>query len=151
MMHFLGRACLSTIEWHEGCLCELKPAATESDLGTHAIFGTQHFRSHGHVARFCPCSIETVQTLNAGLIVPRLLPLLNTTFFRYFRVELLSDCAFWEDRSTCRLPACGVEECDEAEVTRIAACDAAEEERSLGAFEYTTSPGDDACGHTLAE
>merc|ERR1719274_192793 len=74
----------------KGCLCELKdtPAAASSDLAMPAIFGTSFFRQSGRVAQFCPCSVETVQRLNAELIAPRLFPLLNRTFFRYARVNL---------------------------------------------------------------
>ena len=49
------------------------------------------------VSQFCPCSIETVQRLNSELIMPRLLPLLNRTFFRYAKLDLERPCPFWDD------------------------------------------------------
>uniref|UniRef100_A0A7S0J7G0 Endoplasmic reticulum oxidoreductin 1 n=1 Tax=Calcidiscus leptoporus TaxID=127549 RepID=A0A7S0J7G0_9EUKA len=119
--------------WHEGCLCELKPnaAAARSDFAMPAIFGTRFFRQQGRVSEFCPCSLETVQRLNSELIAPRLLPLLNRTFFRYFRANLDGECPFWNDTlGKCRLRDCVVDECTADEEERLAAC---EEEQALGA------------------
>ena len=86
-------------QWHEGCLCELKQTAATatSDLAMPAIFGTSFFKQSGRVSQFCPCSIETVQRLNSELIMPRLLPLLNRTFFRYIKLDLERPCPFWDD------------------------------------------------------
>ena len=86
-------------QWHEGCLCELKQTAATatSDLAMPAIFGTSFFKQSGRVSQFCPCSIETVQRLNSELIMPRLLPLLNRTFFRYVKLDLERPCPFWDD------------------------------------------------------
>ena len=89
-----------------------------------AIFGTSYFRQGGRVARFCPCSVETVQQLNRELITPKLLPLLNRTFFRYAKVPLERSCPFWDDSGgSCALRSCAVEECSEDEVRRLDACD----------------------------
>ena len=80
--------------WHDGCLCELKqtPAASQSDLTMQSIFGTSNFRQGGRIAKFCPCSVETVQKLNSELVAPKLFPLLNRTFFRYAKVALDNSC-----------------------------------------------------------
>ena len=120
-------------QWHEGCLCELKQTAATatSDLAMPAIFGTSFFKQSGRVSQFCPCSIETVQRLNSELIMPRLLPLLNRTFFRYIKLDLERPCPFWDDSSSgsCQLRDCAVEVCSEDEEVRLQQCD---EEQALG-------------------
>ncbi len=119
--------------WHEGCLCELKANAASSDLAMPSIFGTSFFRQSGRVSQFCPCSIETVQRLNSELIMPRLLPLLNRTFFRYAKLNLDRPCPFWDDGyGSCALRDCGVEMCSEDEERRLAQCS---EEQALGVIE----------------
>ena len=87
---------LSSPQWNEGCLCELKPtpAASSSSLAMHTIFGQRYFRKNGRVSRFCPCSVETVQQLNQELIAPLLFPLLNSTYFRYVKLSLERPCPF---------------------------------------------------------
>lgn len=130
------------MEWHEGCLCELKDttAAANSDLAMPAIFGATHFRRDGMVAEFCPCSIETIQRLNSNVIIPVLYPLLNRTFFRYFKVDLDADCPFWDDsqHSQCALRACGVDECSADEEARLSLC---EERRNLSHVRRTAEVG----------
>lgn len=120
-------------QWHEGCLCELKQtaAAATSDLAMPAIFGTSFFKQSGRVSQFCPCSIETVQRLNSELIMPRLLPLLNRTFFRYVKLDLERPCPFWDDsgNGSCQLRDCAVEVCSEDEEARLQQCG---EEQALG-------------------
>ena len=142
-------------QWNDGCLCDLKatPAASHSDLTMSSIFGTSFFRQNGKVAKFCPCSVETVQKLNSELIAPRLFPLLNRTFFRYAKVALENSCPFWDDSGgSCALrdwceadrepyraipplyfaawfslgfmfERSAVEECSEDEVRRLGSCD----------------------------
>ena len=128
-----GLSAAAVSQWHEGCLCELKQtaAAASSDLAMPAIFGTSYFKQSGRVSQFCPCSIETVQRLNSELIMPRLLPLLNRTFFRYAKLDLERPCPFWDDSSSgsCLLRDCGVEACSEDEEHRLQQCG---EEQALG-------------------
>ena len=128
-----GLSAAAVSQWHEGCLCELKQtaAAATSDLAMPAIFGTSYFKQSGRVSQFCPCSIETVQRLNSELIMPRLLPLLNRTFFRYAKLDLERPCPFWDDSSSgsCMLRDCGVEACSEDEEHRLQQCG---EEQALG-------------------
>lgn len=132
LLLFAFAALASGAQWHEGCLCELKPtpAASRSDLAMNAIFGTAFFRQGSRVAQFCPCSIETVQQLNRELIMPRLLPLLNRTFFRYAQINLDRPCPFWDDsHGSCALRDCAVDACSEDEEQRLASCS---EEQALG-------------------
>jgi hypothetical protein len=128
-----GLSAAAVSQWHEGCLCELKQTAAgaSSDLAMPAIFGTSYFKQSGRVSQFCPCSIETVQRLNTELIMPRLLPLLNRTFFRYAKLDLERPCPFWDDSSSgsCMLRDCGVEACSEDEEQRLQQCG---EEQALG-------------------
>ena len=128
-----GLSAAAVSQWHEGCLCELKQTAAgaASDLAMPAIFGTSFFKQSGRVSQFCPCSIETVQRLNSELIMPRLLPLLNRTFFRYAKLDLERPCPFWDDSrsGSCVLRDCAVEACSEDEEHRLQQCG---EEQALG-------------------
>ena len=116
---------LSSPQWNEGCLCELKPtpAASSSSLAMHTIFGQRYFRKNGRVSRFCPCSVETVQQLNQELIAPLLFPLLNSTYFRYVKLSLERPCPFWDDgHGMCALRDCAVEACSADEERRLDQC-----------------------------
>lgn len=43
----------------------------------------------------------------------------TSTFFRYFKVNYLKECPFWDERTLCGVDGpgeCGICECDENEV-----------------------------------
>ena len=46
----------------------------------------------------CCCDVETVEDLNANLVAPKLSRLVNSTFFRFFKVDLYRDCPFWSGK-----------------------------------------------------
>ena len=114
----------AAIRWHEGCMCELT-SERESEAGGEAggaaaalsqsrrIFGTTHFRHNGAIATFCPCSLSSVQSLNAAHVSPALGALLGTPFFRYFRVDLEAECPFWKNDGYCTIKQCSVDEAEE--------------------------------------
>lgn len=72
----------------ERCFCQLKGAVDD-----------------------CPCSVETIDSFNNFKIYPRLNSLLEQNFFRYWKVNLLKKCPFWEDDSKCAIRYCSVQPC----------------------------------------
>ena len=67
------------------------------------------------------------QHLNAADLYPKLEALMEKPFFRFFKINLYTDCPLWPDDGQCMLETCAVEECDETEVGegREMLCDAA--------------------------
>lgn len=63
----------------------------------------------------CCCDYETVNFLNEDVLNPFLQELVQTPFFRYFKVKLWCDCPFWPDDGMCRLRDCSVCECSDNE------------------------------------
>ncbi|GFY88806.1 endoplasmic reticulum oxidoreductins 2 [Actinidia rufa] len=63
----------------------------------------------------CCCDYGTVDHLNEEVLNPLLQKLVNTPFFRYFKVKLWCDCPFWPDDGMCHLRDCSVCECPEHE------------------------------------
>ena len=59
------------LRWHSGCMCELSQEAGE-DVGfaTSHIFDTKFFKRNGQISEFCPCSLESIQSLNHEVIAP---------------------------------------------------------------------------------
>ena len=47
----------------------------------------------------CCCDVDTVEDLNANLVAPKLSRLVNSTFFRFFKVDLYRDCPFWNGKA----------------------------------------------------
>ena len=112
------------LRWHRGCMCELPSDGNQGtddaaqqnqtpSFATSAIFDSTHFRLDGELAQFCPCSLETIQTLNHEIIAPALNDVLSTHFFRYFRVDLDAECAFWDADGYCTIKDCSVDEEDQ--------------------------------------
>ena len=65
---------------------------------------------------FPPRSYATVDRLNADVLLPMLSNLTSQPFFRYFRVNLRSECPFWRENAMCFRRDCSVCECEESEV-----------------------------------
>lgn len=65
----------------------------------------------------CKCDFDSVSSAAIGHFVPMLSKLTRRNFFRYFRVDLNSECPFWEEFSQCSFDgACSVGVCDITEV-----------------------------------
>jgi len=64
----------------------------------------------------CCCRVDTVQASNAKNLRPLLNELVSKRFFRYFKLDLYSDCPFWVADFLCASGGCGVCECNEDEV-----------------------------------
>ncbi len=59
------------------------------------------------------CDYNSVNQLNAKHLNPVLSRLVQTPYFRYFKVSLWCDCPFWPDDGMCALRDCSVCECPE--------------------------------------
>uniref|UniRef100_A0A1D1ZRV9 Endoplasmic oxidoreductin-1 n=2 Tax=Auxenochlorella protothecoides TaxID=3075 RepID=A0A1D1ZRV9_AUXPR len=67
----------------------------------------------------CCCSYSAVEQVNRDDIGPILDKLVQSAFFRYFKVDLYCDCPFWPDDGMCAMRDCSVCECEEDEVPKI--------------------------------
>lgn len=68
----------------------------------------------------CSCDFESVNVAAEHFFEPLLREITQSTFFRYFRVDLERECPFWqEDDGHCTMKGCSVCECDEKEVPRM--------------------------------
>ncbi|KZT08353.1 endoplasmic oxidoreductin [Laetiporus sulphureus 93-53] len=61
------------------------------------------------------CNYENVESVNDELF-SQLHALVETPFFKYFRVDLYRDCPFWEEDGTCANRECGITTVDESEI-----------------------------------
>ncbi|XP_065919242.1 ERO1-like protein beta isoform X3 [Dysidea avara] len=65
----------------------------------------------------CCCDVETVNRLNQLQVYPLANYLTGMSYFRFFKVDLLKECPFWQDDSSkCVMKGCHVEPCSEEEV-----------------------------------
>eukprot|EP01023_Acetabularia_acetabulum_P056602 TRINITY_DN6573_c0_g1_i1.p1 TRINITY_DN6573_c0_g1~~TRINITY_DN6573_c0_g1_i1.p1 ORF type:complete len:371 (+),score=59.80 TRINITY_DN6573_c0_g1_i1:87-1199(+) len=62
------------------------------------------------------CRYEEIEKLNQEVVHGVLVQLVQTAFFRYFKVNLWCDCPLWPDDGMCALQACSVCECEETEI-----------------------------------
>ncbi|KAI0075105.1 endoplasmic oxidoreductin [Panus rudis PR-1116 ss-1] len=61
------------------------------------------------------CDYETVESYNDQLY-DELHELVQTPFFKYFRVDLYRECPFWEENALCMNRECGITTVDESEI-----------------------------------
>jgi len=61
------------------------------------------------------CDYETIESVNDDLF-GQLHALVETPFFRYFRVDLYRDCPFWQENGFCMNRECGITTVDESEI-----------------------------------
>ncbi|XP_067319216.1 ERO1-like protein alpha [Anolis sagrei] len=64
----------------------------------------------------CTCDVETIDAYNNGKVFPRLQELLESDYFRYYKVNLNKPCPFWSDNSHCGIRDCAVKPCPTDEV-----------------------------------
>jgi len=61
------------------------------------------------------CDFETVEGYNDELY-SNLHELVETPFFKYFRVDLYRECPFWQENGFCKNEECGITTVDESEI-----------------------------------
>ncbi|XP_053331536.1 ERO1-like protein alpha [Spea bombifrons] len=64
----------------------------------------------------CTCDVETIDNFNNYKLFPKLQKLLESDYFRYYKVNLNKPCPFWDDSSHCGLRDCAVQPCPTEEV-----------------------------------
>uniref|UniRef100_UPI00398F091F ERO1-like protein alpha n=1 Tax=Pristiophorus japonicus TaxID=55135 RepID=UPI00398F091F len=64
----------------------------------------------------CTCDVETIQDFNNKKLFPKVQELLESDYFRYYKVNLKKPCPFWSDNSHCGLKDCVVKPCEPNEV-----------------------------------
>uniref|UniRef100_A0A8C3SDW5 ERO1-like protein alpha n=1 Tax=Chelydra serpentina TaxID=8475 RepID=A0A8C3SDW5_CHESE len=64
----------------------------------------------------CTCDVETIDTFNNNKLFPRLNKLLESDYFRHYKVNLKKPCPLWNDSSHCGIRDCAVKPCASNEV-----------------------------------
>ncbi|XP_022378872.1 ERO1-like protein alpha isoform X1 [Enhydra lutris kenyoni] len=64
----------------------------------------------------CTCDVETIDRFNNYRLFPRLQKLLESDYFRYYKVNLKRPCPFWNDINQCGRRDCAVKPCQSDEV-----------------------------------
>ncbi|XP_072321414.1 ERO1-like protein alpha [Eucyclogobius newberryi] len=64
----------------------------------------------------CSCDVETIDRFNNEQLFPKLQTLLQTDYFRFYKVNLNKPCPFWTSSSHCGLRDCAVKPCSPNEV-----------------------------------
>uniref|UniRef100_A0A3B4ZQU4 ERO1-like protein alpha n=1 Tax=Stegastes partitus TaxID=144197 RepID=A0A3B4ZQU4_9TELE len=61
----------------------------------------------------CTCDVETVDGFNNDQLFPKLQTLLESDYFRFYKVNLNKPCPFWTVTSHCGLRDCAVKPCSD--------------------------------------
>lgn len=64
----------------------------------------------------CACDVETIDAFNNEQLFPKLKELLESDYFRFYKVNLKKPCPFWKDDSHCGLRDCAVKPCSPSDV-----------------------------------
>uniref|UniRef100_A0A3P8VY05 ERO1-like protein alpha n=1 Tax=Cynoglossus semilaevis TaxID=244447 RepID=A0A3P8VY05_CYNSE len=59
----------------------------------------------------CTCDVETIDSFNNQQLFPKLQKLLQSDYFRFYKVNLDKPCPFWVVQSHCGLRDCAVKPC----------------------------------------
>ncbi|KAM4690921.1 ERO1-like protein alpha [Rhinophrynus dorsalis] len=64
----------------------------------------------------CICDVETIDKFNNNKMFPKLQKLVESDYFRYYKVNLRKTCPFWDDNTHCGARDCAVKPCSTDEV-----------------------------------
>ncbi|XP_035292356.1 ERO1-like protein alpha [Anguilla anguilla] len=64
----------------------------------------------------CTCDVESIDAFNNIELFPKLQKLLESDYFRFYKVNLNKPCPFWEENSHCGSRNCAVNPCKANEV-----------------------------------
>ncbi|XP_008335408.1 ERO1-like protein alpha [Cynoglossus semilaevis] len=64
----------------------------------------------------CTCDVETIDSFNNQQLFPKLQKLLQSDYFRFYKVNLDKPCPFWVVQSHCGLRDCAVKPCSPSDV-----------------------------------
>uniref|UniRef100_A0A8C6WYT9 ERO1-like protein alpha n=1 Tax=Neogobius melanostomus TaxID=47308 RepID=A0A8C6WYT9_9GOBI len=96
----------------------------------------------------CHCDVESIDRFNNELLFPKLQALLQTDYFRFYKVNLNKPCPFWTSGSHCGLRDCTVKPCSPNEVpegirtearNKVTELDKCEKSEALGAVDVSLS------------
>uniref|UniRef100_A0A3B3RL73 ERO1-like protein alpha n=1 Tax=Paramormyrops kingsleyae TaxID=1676925 RepID=A0A3B3RL73_9TELE len=59
----------------------------------------------------CLCDTKTIDSFNNGKLFPVLHQLLQTDYFRFYKVNLNKPCPFWAEKNRCGMRNCAVKPC----------------------------------------
>uniref|UniRef100_A0A671VS39 ERO1-like protein alpha n=1 Tax=Sparus aurata TaxID=8175 RepID=A0A671VS39_SPAAU len=65
----------------------------------------------------CACDVETIDGFNNDKLFPKLQTLLESDYFRFYKVNLNKPCPFWTVSSHCGLRDCAVKPCSPVTLT----------------------------------
>ncbi|XP_054466504.1 LOW QUALITY PROTEIN: ERO1-like protein alpha [Anoplopoma fimbria] len=64
----------------------------------------------------CTCDVETIDGFNNDKLFPKLQTLLESDYFRFYKVNLNKACPFWRVKGHCGLKDCAVKPCSPNQV-----------------------------------
>ncbi|XP_066467283.1 ERO1-like protein alpha [Tiliqua scincoides] len=97
------------------CLALLACAAATASAHSGSAAQRCFCQVTGHLDD-CTCDVETIDTFNNYKVFPLLQRLLESDYFRYYKVNLKKTCPFWSDSSHCGIRDCAVKPCQSNEV-----------------------------------
>ncbi|XP_038124765.1 ERO1-like protein alpha [Cyprinodon tularosa] len=83
------------------------------------VLGSAHSRCFCQVTGElddCACDVESIDSFNNEQLFPKLQTLLESDYFRFYKVNLNKPCPFWAADSHCGLRNCAVKPCSPNEV-----------------------------------
>uniref|UniRef100_A0A8C6UUN2 ERO1-like protein alpha n=1 Tax=Neogobius melanostomus TaxID=47308 RepID=A0A8C6UUN2_9GOBI len=87
----------------------------------------------------CHCDVESIDRFNNELLFPKLQALLQTDYFRFYKVNLNKPCPFWTSGSHCGLRDCTVKPCSPYSAEVNSELDKCEKSEALGAVDVSLS------------
>ncbi|TEA24915.1 hypothetical protein DBR06_SOUSAS33610017 [Sousa chinensis] len=87
----------------------------------------------------CTCDVETIDKFNNYRLFPRLQKLLESDYFRYYKVNLKRPCPFWNDISQCGRRDCAVKLCQSYSEEANNLIEECEQAERLGAVDESLS------------
>ncbi|PWN43889.1 ERO1-domain-containing protein [Ceraceosorus guamensis] len=99
-----------------GMLKVQHPGSSGKTSGKSIAAEDEICRPTGQIEDAC-CDYETVERrMNTAKFFQTLQGLVETRYFRYYKVDLFKDCPFWYENGLCMNRACAVEKAEEDEV-----------------------------------
>ncbi|KAF8482907.1 endoplasmic oxidoreductin [Russula ochroleuca] len=112
--------CLFLIHWGTACASFLSDTLVRKDQLQHVLEHEPAQRASCQGTHTGPiettlCDYETIESVNY-VLYNQLHELVQTPFFKYFRVDLYRECPFWEENVVCMNRDCSIITVDESEI-----------------------------------
>uniref|UniRef100_A0A669DBG2 ERO1-like protein alpha n=1 Tax=Oreochromis niloticus TaxID=8128 RepID=A0A669DBG2_ORENI len=92
----------------------------------------------------CTCDVETIDRFNNDQLFPKLQSLLESDYFRFYKVNLNKPCPFWTASSECGLRDCAVQPCSPYSAEANEQQDECEKAKHLGAVDACSFPDEES-------